>query len=530
MSRRTTRRAWIAALALALTFAAAAGASAKTLRWASRGDALSMDPDAANELVTTNVIELIYESLVRRDREQKLVPALASGWTVVDPKTWRLQLRRGVRFSDGTPLVADDVVFSIERAQQPTSQIAQYARRLGKPVAIDDATVELRLLSPNPILLEHLSTVLVMSRAWCIAHNAGQVPDFKAGAEGYSTRHAMGTGMFVLKTREPGIRTEVVRNPISWDKPDDDISEVVFLPIGNDATRVSALMAGDVDLIQDAPSQDIARMAANPGVRLSKGPENRVVFFGFDQFRDELASSSIKGRNPFKDVRVREAIFRAIDVDVLKSKIMHGESAPTACMTPAAISCFAHELDTHPPADLERAKRLLTDAGYQQGFDVTLDCPNDRYINDESLCVAVAGMLARIGIRITVATKPKALYFPKLESHDTSFYMEGWGGGVTDAQLVMDPILHSFDATSQKGSENNGRYADPTLDRLIDAAAVEMDPAKRTQTIADVLRLTFDQFYYVPIHRQMLTWASRANVHPIVTPDNLVRVQWIRID
>ena len=522
--------------ALRLLFALALGlclvvAQAKTLRWAARGDAQSMDPHSVNEGVTANIGNLIYDFLVERAPDQSLVPALATGWTLVNDNTWRFTLRPNVKFHDGTRLTADDVVFSIERAQQPTSQLAQYARPMGKPVRIDDQTVEFRLELPNPLMLEHAGAIFIMSKAWCISNHADRVPSFNAKEEAFSTRNAMGSGPYVLKLREPGMRTVLVRNPNWWGRFEGNVTEVIFTPIGNDSTRSAALLSGDVDFIQDAPTQDLARLAQDPAVRLTSGPENRVIFLGFDQFRDQLLYSSVKGRNPLKDVRVREAFFRAIDVYALKKAIMRDQSAPTACMTTAAIGCkHAAELEVHPPPDIAKARRLMAEAGYAEGFELTLDCPNDRYINDQSICVALVGMLARINITLRVDAKPKTIYFPKVQNHDTSFYMYGWGGGTIDAQIIFDPLVHSRETKSQKGGDNNGRISDPELDRVIDGAAVEMNVEKRARLIHDALHRIHDQVYYLPLHRQMLNWLSRANVRPVIMPSNQVRVAWIKID
>ena len=514
-------------LCLALQIGAA---QAKTLRWAPKGDAQSMDPYASADGLTSNITALVYDSLVQRDREERIVPALALSWTLVDATTWRLALRRDARFQDGAPVTADDVVFSIERSQQPTSQFAVFTRRLGKAVAINAHTVELRLDAPNPILLEHLQNIYVMSRAWCVEHDVVRVPDFTLKEEAYSTRHAMGSGPFVLKERQPGVRTVHVRNPAWWGGFEGNVTEVVLTPIANDATRTAALLAGDIDFSQQAPPQDMPRFEKDPSVRLLSGRENRIIFFGFDQSRDELLYSSVKGKNPFKDVRVREAFFRAVDAEAIRVRIMRGQSTPTACMTTAPRGCLASALEVHPPADLERARRLMAEAGYAQGFGVTLDCPNDRYVNDQAICVALVPMLARIGITLTVTARPKSLHFPRIQSRDTSFYMLGWGGDTIDAQIVLDPLVHGFDASTQKGADNLGRFEDRELDHWIDAAATDIDADRRARLIRDALQRVFDRFYYLPLHRQMLTWVSRVNVHPVIQASNGVNLTWFRID
>ena len=516
-------------LALCLAFAGAL-CDAKTLRWSARGDALSMDPYAHNEGVTNNINALLYDRLVELDRDLKIVPALATQWEVVNDRTWRFHLRRDVKFQDGTPLTADDVVFSIERSQQPSSQHGVFTRRLGKAVRVDDHTIELRQDSPNPLLLENALNTYVMSRAWCVANKVERVPNSNDKEEAYSSNRAMGSGAWILKAREPGVRTVLVRNRNHWRAFEGNVDEVAYTPIANDATRTAALISGDIDFTQEIAPQDVDRLAQHPQIRVTTGVENRVIFFGFDQERDELLYSSVKGRNPFKDVRVREAFFHAVDTGLLMSKVMRGQSVPTACMTMAAVGCHASELEVRGGPDVNRARQLMADAGYANGFELTLDCPNDRYVNDQAICVAMGSMLARIGVVLKVQTRSKSLYFPKVLKHDTSFYMYGWGGNLTDAQFVFDPLLHSVDAKTQKGGDNIGRIADPDLDRMIDAAGVEMNVGRRTQLIRDALRRIHAQHYTLPIHRPMLTWVSRANVHVIIMAGNTVRVDWIRID
>ena len=505
-------------------------ATAQTLRWSARGDTQSMDPYALTEGVTININALVFDTLVERDPRQDIVPALATRWTVVDKLTWRFDLRRGVTFQDGTPFTADDAVFSIERAQQPSSQMAFYAKPLGKPVRIDDQTLELRLAQPDPILLQQLGAIAMMSRAWATAHESLKVPSFKAKEEGYSSRHAMGTGRFILKSREPGVRTVLTRNPNWWGKFSGNVAEVVFTPIENDATRTAALLSGDINFVQDLPPQDLDRVGAAPGLHLVAGVENRVLFFGFDQARDELLYSDVRGRNPFKDVRVREAFFRAVNAEALRGTIMRGQAITTGCMAIAAVGCLAPELETRAPQDLARARQLMVDAGYPNGFEVTLDCPNDRYVNDRQICVALVGMLARINVKLKVDAKPKTLYFPKIQSADTSFYLLGWGGSNTDAQTLLDTLLHTNDPQRNKGGDNDGRLSDPELDRLIDAAATETDPERRATLLRTAQRRIAENFYTLPVHRQMLTWAASAQVKPVVTANNMVRVDWIRID
>jgi peptide/nickel transport system substrate-binding protein len=489
-----------------------------------------MDPYSQNELLTTNFSVLIYEALVMRTRDSTIGPQLATSWTIVNPTTWRFNLRHGVRFQDGRPFTADDVIFSIERAQMPTSQIAQYALALGKAVKIDDYTVELRQPKPNPLLLEHLNTIFIMSKSWCIEHHVEKPLDFKAREETFASRNANGTGPYVLKSREPSVKTVLARNPDWWGPIEGNVTDLVYTPIASDPTRMAALLNNEIDLVTDPAPQDIARLEGDTAFKVYSGLENRVLFFGFDQYRDALENSNIKDRNPFKDRRVREAFYKAIDVDTLQSKIMRGQSVATGCMTTAPVGCLDPSLEKHPPADVAGAKKLMVEAGYPNGFELTLDCPNDRYINDRDICIAAVSMLAKIGVTLRVNTTPKATYFPKLERNEVSMYLLGWGGSITDAQIVMDPILHTKDPATQKGFYNYGRFSDPELDKLIDTASVEMNVEKRKKLVIDAIALQTREYRHIVLHRQKLAWVARKNVVPYLLPSNILRVEWIRID
>ena len=514
---------------LALAFAlVVATAGARPFRWASQGDPQTIDPHSQNELLTNSINGQMYETLVNRGKTLEIVPALATAWQQVDPLTWRFTLRKGVRFHDGTPLTADDVLFSVQRASQSSSQIRVYAAALGKPSKIDDYTVEFKLPEPNPIMLEHATLVQIMSRAWCVKNKVERPLDFSAKEESYASLHANGTGPYILKSREPDVKTVLVRNPNWWGKPEGNVTEVTYLSIKSDPTRVSALISGNVDLILDPPPQDVPRLRKQAGVKVVEGPENRIVFFGFDQEREQLLYSDVKGKNPFKDRRIREAIYRAIDIESLRRVTMRGQALPTGSITPSPLASNP-EAEKRLPYDPAGAKRLLADAGYPNGFGFTLDCPNNRYINDEQICVAVAGMLAKIGLRVRVNAQPRAIYFARLPKRDTSAYMLGWGGAVTDAQTILTPVLHSADSKGS-GDYNYGNYRNAKLDSLIDAARTESDSAKRKKIIAEAIAEHNAQIHHVPLHRQVIPWAMRQHVTVVHRADNWVEAQWVRID
>jgi peptide/nickel transport system substrate-binding protein len=522
------------AFALALAAALlAAPVAAKTLRWASQGDPQTADPYSQNEGLTNMFSQSVHDTLVMRDNALRLVPGLAVSWQQVNASTWRFNLRKGVKFHDGSPFTADDVVFSYERAQHPNSQLRQYAVPVGKPRRIDDHTVEFVQDKPNPVTLEHATTIYIMSKAWAVKNNVERPLDFKGKEETYASRNANGTGAWMLVSREPGVKTVLKRNPDWWGAKEGrapgNITEVVYTQVSADATRTAALLSGQIDFVLDPPPQDLARLEANKETQVVRGQENRVVFFGFDQQRDELLYSNVKGKNPFKDVRVRQAVYQAIDIEAIRARTMRGSALPTGGMTPSTLPS-SPEIEQRLPHDPTRSKQLLSEAGFPKGFEVTLDCPNNRYVNDEEICIAVAAMLTRVGILTKVTTQPRATYVPKLEKHDTSFFMLGWGGAITDAQTTLSPVLRSPDEKTGNGSFNYGRYVNPKLDALIDAAAVEMNPEKRRQLVWDALKEHNAQVHHVPLHRQMIPWAMRSNVTVAHRADNVLNMESVRMD
>ena len=522
------------AIALALCAAVLAmPAHGKTLRWASQGDPQTADPHSQNEGFTNLFSQSVHDSLVMRDNTLQLVPGLAVSWQQVNATTWRFNLRRGVKFHDGSPFTADDVVFSFERAQHPNSQLRQYAAPVGRPRRIDDYTVEFVQDKPNPITLEHATTIYIMSRAWAVKNKVERPLDFKSKEETFASRNANGTGAWTLVSREPGVKTVLRRNAGWWGagegRAPGNVTEVVYTQVSADATRTAALLSGQIDFVLDPPPQDLARLEATRETKVVRGPENRIVFLGFDQSRDELLYSNVKGRNPFKDARVRRAVYQAVDIEALRTRTMRGSALPTGGMTPSILPS-SPEIEQRLPHDPAKAKQLLADAGYPSGFEVTLDCPNNRYVNDEEICIAVAAMLTRVGIVTKVTAMPRATYFPKLEKHDTSFFMLGWGGAITDAQTTLSPVLRSPDEKTGNGGFNYGRYLNPRLDALIDAAAVEMNPDRRRQVVWDALKEHNAQVHHVPLHRQMIPWAMRSNVTVVHRPDNAPNLESVRID
>jgi len=508
----------------------ALGAHAQTLRWASQGDPQTMDPDSQNESMTNMMNGQVYERLTSRDRQLKIVPGLATEWQQVSPLVWRMKLRQGVKFHDGSPFTADDAVYSIIRAQQPTSQINNYATAVGTPKKVDDYTVEFALPAVNPIFLEHIDAIFIMSKSWSEKNNVTKPLDFKAKEESFTALHANGTGPYMLVSRAPGIKTVYKRNPAYWGKLEGNIQDIVFTPISNDATRLAALVSGEIDFVLDPAPRDVARLRSTEGVKVIDGPENRIVFIGMDQGRDELLYSSVKGKNPFKDVRVRKALYQAIDIDTLKTKLMNGQSFPTGAMTPSPLGTYNDpDLEKRVVYDLAAARKNMADAGYADGFEVQLNCPNNRYINDEQICIALAGMWAQLKVKVKVAAEPRATYFPRLEKYDFSMYMLGWGGAVTDAETTLTPVLRNNLGEKGIGFYNYGHSRNDKFDVLAAQSSSEADPKKREELIKAALREYKDQFTTLPLHRQVIPWAARSSLNVVHRADNWFEVGWATI-
>jgi peptide/nickel transport system substrate-binding protein len=526
--------------AIALTIAAAgigASAEAKTFKWANAGDVSSMDPYARNETFLLAVLSNIYEPLVRRDKELQLEPGLAAKWGQTSPTTWFYDLRPGVKFHDGTPFTADDVIFSLNRAATGGSNMKAYFVSVKEFRKVSDTRVEIDTKYPDPLLTDKLAGIGIMSRAWAEKNNASGTADMTKNEENFATRNAMGTGPFVLKDRKPGERTVLVNNPGWWDKPAHNLTEVIFTPVANPATRVAALKAGDIDMMYEVPPQDTEGLKRDANVAVLEGPETRVVYFGFDQERNELLHSNIKGKNPFKDRKVREAIYRSIDVDAIKRTVMRGQSFPTALMVAPGINGYVKELDKRPALlKPEEAKKMLADAGYPNGFEVRMDCPNDRYVNDEKICQAAVAMLARIGVKVELLAQTRSKYFAEILRKadygpgNTSFYMLGWSPATTyDVHNVFEQLIQSPSAQTKKGLFNASGYSNKQVDELADKMEQETDKAKRNAMIFEATKLYTEDYAYIPLHQQALIWATRKNISLVQPADNSFPLRFVTV-
>ncbi len=516
----------------ALTAAALAAASfttsAVTLRIGNQGDALSMDPHSLSESLQISVNENVYESLVTRGRDYKIEPALATGWKQTAPTVWHFDLRKGVKFHDGTPFTADDVIFSFERTRGDGSDMKIYVGPIKEIKKINDHSIDVITSSPYPILPELIYHWSIMSKKWCEANQATKPVDRRKGIENAASFRSNGTGPYRLRERQPNVRTTFVRNGSYWGKIDGNVDEVIFSVVGNDSTRVAALLSGEVDVMEPVPVQDIDRIKAAPNLKVLQGPELRIVFLGMDQKRDELLFSNVKGKNPFKDKRVRQAFYQAIDIDGIKRTVMRGASTPTALMLAPEVNGYSPELAKRLPYDVEASKKLLADAGYPNGFEVAMNCPNDRYVNDGPICQAVAANLAKVGVKIKLEIETKGTYFPKILRRDTSFYMLGWTSPTIDAHSVLYPVV-STPGGDGRGQFNLGAYSNPKLDELTDKIASETDQKKRNEMIRDAMKIHQDDVGHIPLHQQALNWGAKKNIQLVQWPDNGMAWRYITV-
>jgi peptide/nickel transport system substrate-binding protein len=521
---------------LAAAFVSIAGfvispASAQTLRYANQGDLKSLDPYTLKETTTIAHHAHIYEGLVTRDKNLKIVPALAESWETLNPTHWRFHLRKNVKFHNGDPFTADDVIFSANRVRDPKgSNFISNVPADAKFVKVDDNTVDVMLDSPNPILISQWDGWYIMDKKWCEENNTVAPTPASATTPSYASLHENGTGPFIVESHQPGVKTVFKVNPNWWGKPEHNLKEIVFTPIASAATRVAALLSGEVDVIEPVPIQDIARVNSSGTATVLTGPELRTIFLGMDQVRDELLYSNVKGKNPFKDVRVREAFFKAIDIDLIKNRVMRGLSTPSALMIAPQLFPLSKEF-TRPKLDPDGAKKLLAEAGYPEGFEVTMDCPNDRYVNDGAICEAVVGMLARIGVKIDLLAQPKQQYFAKVlkpGGFKTSFYLLGWTPASSDSQNVLHDIMGCRDDPKDptRGEANLGGYCNKQLDALTDKILLETDTAKRDQMIKQAFEIGLKDYGYIPLHQQALAWGVSKKVKIHQRADNEVLFYW----
>jgi peptide/nickel transport system substrate-binding protein len=522
------RKPCLVAVALAACLLGGALAEARTLRWARSMDVTSLDPHAANTGPHILIAHQIYEPLIVRQLDGWMVPALATYWTLTgDPTVWEFKLRPNVKFHDGAAFTADDVVFSIERARADTSDMKSLLSSVESVSIVDDLTVRIKTKGPDPLLPNNLTDIFIMDRGWCETHGVTRVQDAKAGQESFTAVNSNGTGPYALVSRQKDSQTILRRNEGYWGRAEFPlgISEIVYRPIPDNAQRIAALLSGNVDFVQDVPVDDIQRLNAVPGIRLNTGPENRSIFLGLNVGSRELALSDIKGRNPFADRRVREAVSMALDREAIRRTVMRGQSVPAGVIVPPFSNGYSRDLDRPPPFDVGKARALLREAGYPNGFSVTLHCSNDRYVNDEGLCHVIAEMLTEIAIKTTAVTQPAIRHFAQVRRAELDFYLLGWGVTTFDSEYIFSNLYHTN--TGQFGGWNGTRFSDSAVDARIRALRTEIDQGRRSASMVMLWQMLKAETIYVPLHNQTITHAMRDGFDVPIDVSNQPKMKYV---
>jgi peptide/nickel transport system substrate-binding protein len=508
---------------------AATAVQAKPFKWSSASDIPTLDIHSQNNALGNGVHAAIFDSLVYYNSKTfKVEPKLATSWKEVSATQYRFNLRKGVKFSDGSALTADDVVFSLERARAKTSNFNVYTQGFSKVVKVDANTVDIVLSGPNPVLLNQLTELRIMSKAWAEKNKSLEPKDGKTQDETFAHRNAMGSGAFMVKEWQPDQKLVLVKNPNWWGWADapSNVTEVIYTPIKNEATRAAALLSGEVDFVLDPSPQDLGRMRNNPNLKVIDGVENRTIFLGLDQFRNELPGSNVKGKNPLKDVKVRKALYQAIDIDTIQRVTMRGLSQPTGALVSQQVNGWTEGVNKRFAYSQDDAKKLLAEAGYPQGFEVDFACPNNRYINDEEICQAITAMWAKVGIKAKLRTLPLVTYFPMIQRYEASIYMLGWGVPTFDALYSLQSLVRSV-GTGGDGNYNVGRYSNPRMDYIVDRVKTETDLPVRNRLLTEGLQLQNDTVAHIPLHNQVIPWAMKKNIDLVHRADN--RLDWTLI-
>lgn len=502
--------------------------SAETFRWAGKTDPQTMDPHAVNSAPVLGFLNNIYEGLVRRNKEMKIEGALAESWEALGTEGWRFNLRRGVKFQDGSDFTAEDVMFSYERASSEDADVRSWFAPVSEVVVKDDYTIDFMTKAPNPLFPDSIANFMILDKGWAESNDATRP---SKEAENFATRNANGTGAFALVSRDPGVRTTLKPNKNWWGDLESNITEAIYTPIGEASTGIAALLSGEIDMIEPIPLQDVPRMKERAGFTVHEGVEARVLMFGFGHEADTLKySSETTDKNPFQDARVRKAIYLAIDVDALTSKVMRGTAAPASQLVSKEMRGFSTGLANRFAFDPEASKALLAEAGYPSGFSFGLMCPNDRYINDEAICRATASMLAKIGVEAKLSSMPVRSYWPELREDNFDMYLLGWSPGTFDAEHPLRFLASTPNKEKKLGSWNFGGYSNARIDELLPMIQTEIDDSKRQAMIDETHKIIQDDFAYVPMYVQPLIWATKDNVSLTQRTDNFFILRWVTIN
>ncbi len=422
----------------------ALGASAETLRWASNTDLQTMDPHAVNSAPVLSFLNNVYEGLLRRGEDMSIEPSLATSWEPLEGENgWRFTEREGVTFQDGSAFNAEDVLFSYQPASNEAADVRSWFAPVSDLRVVDDFTIDFVTTAPNPLFPDSIANFMILDKDWAEGNDAA-LP--ARDAENFATMNVNGTGPFTLVGRDPGVRTVLVPFEGWWDDAQHNVTEAVFTPIGNSATGLAALLSAEIDFIQPIPLQDVAQVEGREGFKVLEGEETRVIMFGFGHEHDTLLySEDVTDANPFQDPRVRLAAAHAPDIESIDRVLFRGKIEAANQLVPAGISGYLEANTDRPAYDPDRARELLAEAGYPDGFSFGLKCTNDRYISDEALCRAAASMFAAIGLDAELSTGPVRDYWPQLREDDFDMYLLGWSPGTFGMEHPIRFLMHSQD-------------------------------------------------------------------------------------
>jgi peptide/nickel transport system substrate-binding protein len=494
--------------AAAVALLAGQSAWAEDLTIALSSEPTAMDPHYHNLGPNNQIAYHIFDRLINQGPNQELNPGLATSWEPVEDTVWEFTLREGVTFHDGSPFTADDVAFTIERAPNvpdSPSSFATYTAQITEVEIVDDYTVRIHTADPYPLMPNDLSTIAVISRE---AGEGATTADYNDGTA------AIGTGPFKFVEYVPGDRIVMEPNEDYWGEvPEWDT--VTFRPITSGPARVAALLAGDVDVVEGVPTSDISQLEENPDVDLSQGVSNRVIYLHIDSDREVTPMVTAKDGseidNPFTDVNARRAISMAIDREAIVEEVMEGVAIPAGQLLPEGFFGVSPDIDV-PEYDPEGAQALLAEAGYPDGFALTIHGPNDRYINDAAVVQAIAQMLSRIGIDTTVDTMPRSVYFGRASALEFSLMLVGWGSGTGEASSPLKSLIGTHDPEKGWGASNRGRFSNEEVDSLLDEALRTVDDETREALLIEATEIAMDQVAIIPTHFQVNTWGTRAGL------------------
>ncbi len=524
--RRTLGKSLLLGSAISLSVLTA---QAEEFKWASTTDPQTMDPHAVNSAPVLSFLNNIYEGLVRRGRDMSIEPSLATSWEPLDGENgWRFNLRRDVTFQDGAAFTSEDVMFSYQRASDEAADVRSWFAPVTDVRVVDEYTIDFVTSAPNPLFPSSIANFMILDKDWAMTNDAA-LP--ARDAENYATMNVNGTGPFTVASRDPGVKTVLTPHDGWWDEAGHNVTEATFTPIGNAATGLAALLSGEIDFIQPIPLQDVAQVESRDGFKVLEGEETRVIMFGFGHEHETLLySSDVTDANPFSDPRVRLAAAHAIDLASIDRVLFRGKIEGASQLVPAGISGYSEANSSRPEYDPEKAKALLAEAGYPEGFSFGLKCPNDRYINDEALCRAAASMFAAVGLDAELSTGPVRDYWPQLREDDFDMYLLGWSPGTFDMEHPIRFLMHSQDNERKLGSWNFGGYSNARVDELLPLIQQEIEPATRQALVDEVVAITQEEVAYIPLYTQPLIWAAKDNVDLTQRADNFFMLRWVTVN